>query len=215
MSIRAIILDFGGVLIHNHDGAARHQWERRLGLTPGALEKLVFENPAAAEATVGRATEYHVWRFVCQNLGLNEADCAQLQQDFWKGDAINTTLVTYVHRLRPRYKTAILSNAWPMLRYYLTEQFRIAYAFDTIVVSAEEGLAKPDPCIYLRAVERLGVQPQEAVFVDDMAKNIAAARTCGLYAIQYESTEQVLKALDELLALENRFVPTGEAPSHS
>ncbi len=199
MTIRAVILDFGGVLIHNHDGRARRAWEERLGLKAGELAALVFNNPVAAAATVGKATEPQVWEYVCQHLGLDEGACAQLEEDFWKGDVINHTLVAYAHHLRPRYRTAILSNAWPKLRYYLSEAFRISYAFDTLIISAEEGLAKPDQRIYFRAVERLGVRPAEAVFVDDLPENVAAARACGLYAIQYENTDQVLHELNALL----------------
>lgn len=199
MSIRAIILDFGGVLIHSHDERYRRAWETRLGLAPGELAERVFFNPVAEAATVGLATERQVWQHVCQGLGLDEATCAQLEADFWRGDAINYSLIHFVHRLRPRYKTAVLSNAWPMLRYYLSEVFRISYAFDTIVVSAEEGLAKPDPRIYHRALDRLGVRPAEAVFVDDMPANIAAARACGMHGIEYHNLDQVLAELEEIL----------------
>ncbi len=199
MSIRAIILDFGGVLIHSYDERYRQAWEARLGLAPGELAQRVFYNPVAEAAVVGLATERQVWQHVCGQLGLDEATCAQLESDFWRGDSINHALIQYVHQLRPRYKTAILSNAWPMLRYYLNEVFRISYAFDTIIVSAEEGLAKPDPRIYERAVARLGVRPEEAVFVDDLEENIAAARACGLHGIRYQTLEQVLDELATLL----------------
>lgn len=199
MTLRAIILDFGDVIISSHDESYRRAWEDRLGLAPGELANRVFNNPVAEAAVVGLATERMVWQHVCQSLGLDEVTCAQLETDFWRGDVVNHSLIHYVHRLRPRYKTAVLSNAWPMLRYYLSEVFRVSYAFDTIVISAEEGVAKPDPRIYQLTLDRLGLQPHEAVFVDDLAVNIAAARECGLYGIQYQSLEQTLTELEALL----------------
>ena len=74
--------------------------------------------------------------------------------------------VLLARRLRPAYRTAILSNADQSLRGRLRE-LGIHDLFDTVVSSAEEGMAKPEPEIYRRAAERLGLPPEACVFVDD------------------------------------------------
>jgi HAD superfamily hydrolase (TIGR01509 family) len=68
-----------------------------------------------------------------------------------------------------------------------------------ILISAEEGLAKPDPQIYDLAAKRLEVQPEEAVFVDDFPVNIQAATTAGLKAILFLSTKQVIADVQNLI----------------
>jgi putative hydrolase of the HAD superfamily len=63
---------------------------------------------------------------------------------------------------------------------------------DEIIISAEEGIAKPDPRIFRIAAERLGVRPQEAVFVDDRPENVQGARAVGMRGIQFETREQTI-----------------------
>ena len=91
----------------------------------------------------------------------------------------------YIRKLHPRYKVGLLSNAWDDLRQTLHERWNIDGLFDEMIISAEVKMVKPDPRIFHLAVERLGVQPAEAIFIDDIAENVEAARREGLFAIQY------------------------------
>ena len=68
----------------------------------------------------------------------------------------------------------------------------MADAVDDIVVSAEVGIAKPDGRIFELALARLGVQPAEAVFVDDFARNIEGARAIGMPAVHFKNTAQAV-----------------------
>ena len=92
--------------------------------------------------------------------------------------------VRLARRLRPAYRTAILSNADQSLRGRLRE-LGIHDLFDTVVSSAEEGIAKPDAEIYRRAAERLGLRPESCVFVDDYEGNVRAAEALGMRGIVY------------------------------
>ena len=94
--------------------------------------------------------------------------------------------------------TGLLSNAWDDLRSILINRWRIEDAFHDVIISAEVGLAKPNPDIYRLALERLQVTPFEAVFVDDFIENIQSAREVGMHAIHFRNSEQ---ARDELLQL--------------
>jgi putative hydrolase of the HAD superfamily len=114
---------------------------------------------------------------------------------FWSADVINQELVVLIHKLRPNYKVGLLSNAWGDLRQVLDTRIPIGHLFDDLVISAEVGLGKPDPRIYHLAVERLGVQPNEAVFVDDVLANVEAASAIGLNAIHYQNNPQLFSDL--------------------
>ncbi len=70
--------------------------------------------------------------------------------------------------------------------------------FDSVTISAEEGVMKPDPRIFEIALARAGVLPEEAVFVDDFAANVEGARRVGLRAIHFRSTAQALAELARL-----------------
>lgn len=184
MPIRAVIFDIGGVLVRTEDLEPRRVWERRFGLPDWGLAQIVFENPYAGPATVGRASLDEVWAEVGRQLRLSAAELTQLRDDFWSGDRYDQALIEYIRALRPRYRTGILSNAWPGVR--AMHQARLnGDTFDVLLYSAEEGLAKPDPAIYRRALERLQVAPAEAVFVDDVLENVAAAQALGMAGVQF------------------------------
>jgi putative hydrolase of the HAD superfamily len=90
-----------------------------------------------------------------------------------------------VERLRPPYKVSVLSNADVSLRGRLVAEMRILHLFDDIVCSAEVGMAKPEAEIFRLAAARLGVAPEECVFVDDWDQNIDAARQVGMIGVLY------------------------------
>jgi epoxide hydrolase-like predicted phosphatase len=200
VTIKAVIFDVGGVLIRSETESGRRAWEQRLGLAEGGLADIVFGSPMSQMATLGQTTDDAVWRDVAIRFGLDADGLRELQRDFWSGDRLDDELVRYLGSLRPRYKTALLSNAWPGARKALTEKWGLTEALDEMVISAEEGVAKPDAAIYWIILQRLNVQPNEAMFVDDMAVNVEAARSLGMAGVQFRTREQTLVDLERILA---------------
>ena len=92
--------------------------------------------------------------------------------------------ILLARRLRPAYRTAVLSNADGSLRDRLRER-GIHDLFDAVVSSAEEGVAKPEAEIYRRAADRIGLPPESCVFVDDADANVRAAEELGMKGIVY------------------------------
>ncbi len=72
-------------------------------------------------------------------------------------------------------------------------------AFNHIVISAEVGVAKPDPKIFQIALEQAGVQAKEAVFVDDFYVNIEGCEKVGMKGIHFKDAASALQQLKELL----------------
>ena len=190
--IRAVFFDFGSVLIRDEDNSKREAWEKRLGLSPGELAVAVFESEAAARATVGEVTTAEMWQQIGERLRLDAEQCRQLRTDFFRGDNLNAELVEFARELRPRYRLAILSNAWSDARRIFSQVYGLDAVFETMIISAEVGLAKPDPRIYHLAVERLDVRPEEAVFLDDRLENVEAAQAVGLRAIHFRDNAQAI-----------------------
>ena len=191
-TIRSVIVDFGDVLFRTEDPGGRRRWEKHLELPSGDLARLVFESEVGGQSMVGRAREADVWQHVADTFSLDDETLGQIMLDFWSGDQLDTELVGFVRGLRPRCRTAILSDAWPGVRDVFTQVFGLDAVVDEIIISAEEGIAKPDPRIFHIAAERLGVRPQEAVFVDDRPENVQGARALGMRGIQFETREQAI-----------------------
>jgi epoxide hydrolase-like predicted phosphatase len=111
----------------------------------------------------------------------------------------NDELIAYFRGLRPRYRTAILTNSFVGAR----EQEEARYGFtsmtDVAIYSHEEGIRKPDPRIFALACERLSLSPAEIVFLDDLQPNVESARACGLQAVHFTSTSQTISDIETLL----------------
>jgi putative hydrolase of the HAD superfamily len=196
--IQAVIFDVGGVLLRTEDREPRAALEARHGLAPGASELLVLNGPMGTLAQQGAITSAALWATVQAELGLDEAGTAEFRRAFYGGDRLDQAMLALVRRLRPRYQTAIISNAMDDLHTMITDTYPMADAFDLIVGSAYEKVMKPDPAIFLRTLARLGRAPEEAIFIDDFAHNIVGARQVGMEAIHYQAGMDLAAALAAL-----------------
>ncbi len=200
--IKAVIFDVGGVLLRTEDQTSRQKLADQYGITLDELSQVVFVSDISDKSTLGELDEEEVWNHVAEHFGLNEQEKREFKQAFWEGDRLDKHLVDYIRSLRGKYQIGLLSNAWTGARASLGGQHAFLDAFDVIVFSSEVGLAKPDASIYHLILERLGVEPHEAVFVDDYGKNVKAARETGLHAIQFKSREQAIGELEDLLGID-------------
>lgn len=199
MAIRAVIFDLGGVIVRTEDRTSRTQLADRLGLTYDQLSAIVFDSKSAYLAMAGEITTAEHWENVRETLGISAEEFPQVPDDFWGGDSVDEILVDFLRKLRPRYKTALLSNAWDDLRGMICEVWKIDDAFDEMLISAEIGMLKPDPRIYQRMLTVLQVAPGEAVFLDDFLQNVEGAREAGIRAVQFKNRQQALQDLQKVL----------------
>lgn len=103
---------------------------------------------------------------------------------------------------RAGIKTGLLSNIYEISADWLGEHGYYD-GFDPVILSCDEKAAKPDPAIYHSAVRKLGVRPDEILFIDDQEKCLPPARRLGMYAILAESPGQVIRDTLALLRIEN------------
>ncbi len=110
-------------------------------------------------------------------LGLSDHD--GLTERLFAGLEPDEAMIGAVRAARARgQRTGLISNSWGLGIYERAP----TGLFDEAVISGEVGLHKPQPEIYLLSCERLGVQPGEAVFVDDLRENCAGAEAVGMTA---------------------------------
>jgi len=198
MSIQAVVFDVGGVLSRQTDPSHFSRWAERLKMPESELAYLIFENEFGRRATVGAASQDDIWRYVRQQLNLSAEDTAALQADCRKGHTWDQGLLNFVRDLRPHYKTAVLSDAWPEARVFLAQHLT-PERFDLLGFSYEEGLQKPDPEIFRRLLVRLGVTAQETVFVDDRPRNVDGACQLGMHGLLFSTTEAIQEQIRTLL----------------
>ena len=85
--------------------------------------------------------------------------------------------------LQGRYKLGIISDTWPSI-VPVMENFGLPQYFDTITYSFQVGCFKPDPRMFQDALDKMGVAPEQCVFVDDLPKNLLGARELGIQQVQ-------------------------------
>ncbi len=196
--IKALIFDVGGVLVRTVDRTHRNALEERLGLHAGESESIVFNSDMGTKAQQGAITTPELWAWIQQHLHLDAEGLLAFQHDFWAGDRLDTALIALIRQLKTRYQTAIISNATDSLHHALTHLYPMADAFDLIVGSAYEKVMKPDRVIFERTLARLQRKPEEVIFVDDFAHNIAAAHALGLHTIHFTPQTNLVAELAKL-----------------
>jgi epoxide hydrolase-like predicted phosphatase len=197
--IQAVIFDYGGVLVRMADESPRQQLAQRYGLRLETIYHLLFDSDSAHLAAQGEITAAKHWQTLATLLKIPPPELPEFIHQFWSADMLDEDLVAYIRRLRRRFKVGLLSNAFDDLRPILQERWKIAEDFDDLVISAEVGLLKPDLRIYHLAVERLGVSPEAAVFLDDVEQNVAGAQAAGLQAILFRDPAAARAELEALL----------------
>lgn len=108
-------------------------------------------------------------------------------------------LFAYIRTLKPKFKVGMLSNAsdnW-LDKIFTEEQVAL---FDQISLSCDTGVIKPDADAYKLILQKLGINPDEAVFVDDQPKYVDGAKQVGLHTILYANFEQCKQDLEKLVA---------------
>ncbi len=200
MSIQAVVFDIGGVLELTPSLGVSEMWESRLELDPGEIDRRMHD--IWQGGAVGTISEHDVHQALAERLGLDEQQLEEFMGWIWReylGTA-NTELIEYARRLRPRYRTGILSNSFVGAR----EREQAAYGFedlvDEIIYSHECGMSKPDPGIYRLACERLRVEPAQMVFLDDYGPCVEGACRAGIHAVLYQDNAQAVRDIGRLLA---------------
>jgi epoxide hydrolase-like predicted phosphatase len=198
MAVRAVLFDFGGVIVRTEYQAPREHLAERLNMTYEDLSKIVFESETSRLASIGQMTTEAHWAAVARRLSRPASEGNSMREEFFGGDVLDRELVDYIRSLRPRYKTGLLSNAWPDTRDYVVRN-HLDDAFDTLVISAEVGIMKPERGIFELALKQLEVAAQEAVFIDDTSINVEAARKIGLHGIVFRNRRQAQSELKAML----------------
>jgi putative hydrolase of the HAD superfamily len=209
--IKAVVLDIGSVLEVIDDEVFPGPFEARLGLAAGAV---AAASNFVGDAGTGGLTEAEVRAHWQQRLGLSHDQADDLMADYWRWyvGSLDRPLVDWFAGLRARgLRAGILSNSGPGAR-EAERHWGFESMTDDIVYSHEVGLAKPDPAIYELTADRLGVAPDEIVFLDDVAANVDAARAAGWHAVLHEDTARSIAELERIIA-EGGDRPRGGQPA--
>ena len=185
--IRAVIFDFFGVMTTDPTKALRSSVN---------VEAAQAISEAAHESDLGLINHTQLIQRLAEVSGKPEAKVrAHFEQDLHLDQEIMDLIIS----LHSWYRTGLLSNAGHTSLNPYIGQDELKQVFDTVVISADVGLVKPDSDIYRLVCRRLEVEPSEAVFIDDVERYVDGARAVGMKAILYQGFEPLQQELTKLL----------------
>ncbi|MBA3724084.1 MAG: HAD-IA family hydrolase [Candidatus Levybacteria bacterium] len=197
--IKAIVVDVGGVLVQTLDYSPRRLWENKLHLLAGQISKEVYELEPGDLATTGQVKPERIWMDIQKKFALTQKDLSQLELDFYSGDIRNEEFYAFMQSIRAKYQTAILSNAWLDAREIFTNHYHLDQIVDQMIISAEEGMRKPNKEIFMLMLQRLKVQAEEVLYVDDDSTNIYSADALDINAVLFTTTKETIEHMKKFL----------------
>ena len=197
---RGLLVDFGGVLTTNVFESFRSFCEAE-GLEPNTVKEMfrsrgeglsLLRQLERGELTVEEfEPKFGAVLGIEQTEGMVERLFAGIAPDERMVDAVRQTRAAGI-------PTGLISNSWGRTSY---DQQLIDELFDAAVISGDVGLHKPEPEIFHLGAEKIGVPPEECVFVDDLRENCEGAEAVGMTAILHRGADSSVPELERLLGL--------------
>ena len=205
MKISAVVFDFGGVMTTSTMPMRVIELAEAKGIDWGVFKRGFDAHRLDYDA--GRITLAEMYELIWRDAGIvvdAGTNAAFMEADDRSWCYRNERTLAWMKALKSRgYKIGILTNMAPR---FAREHFRSAFAdfiaqADAMVISGDEGIVKPQREIYDLLRERIGLPAASLLFVDDLERNVSAARAAGWQAIRFETNDQVEADFERLLQI--------------
>ena len=201
--VEAVLFDFGGVILSSPFEAFA-EYEAEIGLPPDTIRKINSTNPDTNAWAKFERREVDPQEFArlfeeeALLLG-HELDAQRILEGLH--GTVRPAMVEALSNCASKFKTAMLTNnITPMREQGLDEEVKkVVEIFDILVESSIEGCRKPEERFYEIACERLAVNPESCVFLDDLGINLKPARAMGMKTIKVVEPEKAIEELYEII----------------
>ena len=192
----ALIVDYGEVLSHPMRPGGMALLATQLGAPASELDAMYWRHRRDYDLGLP-SSEY--WALVARDLGTDldptlVGALIAIDVDSWTDYREQMWTLAADFR-QAGGRVGMLSNGVPEIVSRIRADRRIDAVFDAVVVSYEVQLAKPEPEIYRVMLDRIGVAPADALFVDDRADNIQTARELGLHTVHFTGDVDAVRSL--------------------
>jgi epoxide hydrolase-like predicted phosphatase len=188
MTVEALIFDLGNVVIDIDFDRIFKKWSFYSGVPVEEMQAAFRIDAAYEQHERGEieGVEYHQHLEQTLEMELSYEQFCEGWNDIMVAPIGDT--VRLLESLQGRVPLYALSNANTLHKEYWEKTFHSELStFDQVFVSSDMGSRKPEPAIYLLALERINIEPENVIFFDDLAINVEAARVLGMTAVQVQS----------------------------
>jgi putative hydrolase of the HAD superfamily len=196
--IRAVVFDFGGVLVEEGFREGLYDLARQQGLDPQAVHQAASDAIYESGYILGQGSVEEFWQILQSKTGI-AGDLNSLFLAIAARFAVRPRMFAMVRALRGRgYLTAILSDQTDWLE-RLDEALHFFQDFDRVYNSFHLSKGKRDATVFADVAKDLGLAPEQIVFIDDDPGNVERARSRGLKALLFLNEDQCVSDLEALL----------------
>lgn len=180
--MKAVIFDFGGVI----------------ALPQGLYYVPIFPDTEMwHQAESGEIPEDEFWKKLEEYY---HKSAGEIMQMLFEERELNIPLIEFLKSRKTQMKFGFINNGLSKLTEKLIGEWKLGEVFDVMIISSKEKLSKPDPKIFLLTCERLGVKPEECIFVGRKESYVDIAQSLGMRGFVYKDIEDFKTLVSELLA---------------
>lgn len=175
--MKAIVLDMYGVIVkQTGDDFVPYVQQTFPDLNPEEIYNPWFK------ADIGELTSLEVW----EAIGF-QGDLEKIEKEYLDTIELTDGFIDFIEKVKDKYKLAIISNDSSRWSKYLREKFDLNKYFDVISISGDLKIQKPDERIFILTIEKLGLNAEDCIYIDDREGNLEAAKKVGMNPVLLNS----------------------------
>lgn len=194
--IKAIIFDLGEVIFLSDGGGfeSREKLAKIFNIDVKKLHEFWFEHKE--DLLCNREGE-DVFIEQIKQLANNTYAKEDIQKSIKELNIIDPEMVKVLEHLKQKYVVAALTNEVKEWNEYRIKKFRLNHYFSFILASCDLGITKPTSKIYTMLLEKLNMNPEEVIFIDNREENLKPAEVLGIKTIHFKNKEELIKQLSK------------------
>ena len=181
-----LVFDFFGVISSE---AAPFWFEEHMSREEGRMLEEKYVRPADK----GKMTQEELFKNLSDISGIK---AEEIEANWLSRARINSDVVDLVKELKGSYRLGLLTNAFSPFFTTVLERSGVKDLFEEIVMSSETGYAKPEPEMYRAILEKMNLEPEEVLMIDDNPKNVEGAKNIGMSAVVFTSCAELREDLE-------------------
>ncbi len=197
--METIIFDLGGVVLNRGIWIWREEYfTKNFNVSNKDVIRVMIESHYK-DYFSGKITEEEYWTRCLSDLNIR-ADWKKLRSKLIESFDIQAEVIEAIQNLKQQgHRIGLLSDQSKEWWLELDKKYNISQNFDFVIISALEGISKPNSEIYKLMLSKTNNKPQECIYIDDLEHNLSPAKQLGMQTIFFQNPKQLNKKLLELL----------------